>query len=80
MYLKYTRKPKVREFIAKQFLAKVAFCLVPVIAYLISWSGVMLTLREPTIWSALYAAVHRNLWIIFICGIPMILMSCNFGG
>lgn len=79
IYLKYTHKPEIRKFVAKQIWSKVALCLVPIIAFVICWSGALLDLKEPSIWSALYAGVHRNLWLIFICGIPLILMTCNCG-
>lgn len=80
IYLKYTHKQEVRNIITKHLLSKIAFFAAPVVAFLIFWSGAMLHLREPSIWSALYAGTHRNLWIIFMCAIPTILMSWNYGG
>lgn len=80
IYLKYTHKQEIRKIITKHPLSKIAFFAVPIIGFSIFWSGAMLHLREPSIWSALYAATHRNLWIIFICAIPTILMSCKCGG
>ncbi|XP_061397253.1 uncharacterized protein LOC133332901 [Musca vetustissima] len=33
--------------------------------------------HEPSIWTALYTGLHRNFWIILVCGIPVVAMASN---
>ncbi|KAM7344408.1 uncharacterized protein ACRADG_011146 [Cochliomyia hominivorax] len=79
IYLKYTRTETVRKFIHEHPMYIAAVHLNAIVAFLIFWLGPIMDAKEPSIWTALYAGLHRNLWIIFVCGIPLIFMSCNCG-
>ncbi|XP_065370013.1 nose resistant to fluoxetine protein 6-like [Calliphora vicina] len=79
IYLKYTRTEQVRTFMREKPIYTVAVHLVAIIAVFLFWLGPILDVRAPSVWSALYAGLHRNLWIIFVCGAPLLLMSCNCG-
>lgn len=79
IYLKYTRNEETRKFMREQTLYIVASHLLVILAFLLFWLGPILDVRGPSLWSALYAGMHRNIWIMTVCGIPLLIMSCNCG-
>lgn len=79
IYLKYTRTQEVRKFIYERPWYIAAVHTMAFVAALIFWLGPILDVRGPSLWSALYAGLHRNLWTIFVCGLPLLFMSCNCG-
>ncbi|XP_037827352.1 regulator of hypoxia-inducible factor 1-like [Lucilia sericata] len=80
IYLKYTRTEEIRKTIREKPIYTVATHFVAIVAFLLFWLGPILEVRAtPSIWSALYAGLHRILWIMFVCGLPLVMMSCNCG-
>ncbi|XP_073821718.1 nose resistant to fluoxetine protein 6-like [Musca autumnalis] len=75
IYLKFfaneTKSKKLQTML--QYLWPV----VPLTAWYIYYLGTILIFHEPSLWTALYSGLHRNIWILIVCGIPVMSMACN---
>ncbi|XP_061395969.1 nose resistant to fluoxetine protein 6-like [Musca vetustissima] len=75
IYQNYLREEEKRQRLQKIF--KYLWILPPMAAFLINYIGSIVIFYEPCIWTALYAGLHRNFWIILVCGIPIVAMACS---
>ncbi|XP_073821720.1 nose resistant to fluoxetine protein 6-like [Musca autumnalis] len=75
IYLKFianeTKSKKLQTML--QYLWPV----VPLTEWFIYYLGTILIFQEPSLWTALYSGLHRNIWILIVCGIPVMSMACN---
>ncbi|XP_061395970.1 nose resistant to fluoxetine protein 6-like [Musca vetustissima] len=75
IYQNYLRDEEKRQRFQKIF--KYLWILPPMAGFLINYIGSIVIFHEPSIWTALYTGLHRNFWIILVCGIPVVAMTSN---
>ncbi|XP_073846939.1 nose resistant to fluoxetine protein 6-like isoform X2 [Musca autumnalis] len=79
LYLKYLRTEELRRKVRGNLKFELSGWLAVPIAAGICYVGSRAILQEPSIWTALYGGLYRNLWIAFVCGLPLLGMACKCG-
>ncbi|XP_061395926.1 nose resistant to fluoxetine protein 6-like [Musca vetustissima] len=67
-YICHTEKRKIFSYL---------WIIVPLAAWFINYAGAIAIMSKASIWTALYTGLNRNLWIVFVCGIPILAMAFN---
>ncbi|XP_073821280.1 nose resistant to fluoxetine protein 6-like [Musca autumnalis] len=75
IYLKFIANENKSQKL--QTVLQYLWALVPLAAWFIDYLGTVLIFHESSLWTALYSGLHRNIWILFVCGIPVLSMACD---
>uniref|UniRef100_A0A1I8MG92 Acyltransferase 3 domain-containing protein n=1 Tax=Musca domestica TaxID=7370 RepID=A0A1I8MG92_MUSDO len=79
-YLLYSQNAELREKCQRILKYEIfAWLLVPLTMAGISYVGSITNFMQPSIWTALFAGLNRNIWNIIVCGIPVVVMACKRG-
>ncbi|XP_013099285.2 O-acyltransferase like protein-like [Stomoxys calcitrans] len=79
LYVKYLSKDEIRRKVRGVLKYELGAWVTLPIACGISLLGTIAIFQQPSIWTALFSGLNRNLWIIFVCGIPVLGMACKGG-
>lgn len=79
LYLTHLCKPEVQKRFRGVLKYELGGYLAVVIAFLIFLIGSTMMFKEPSIWTAIYSGLHRNIWIVGVCGLPLLGMACKGG-
>uniref|UniRef100_T1PG61 Acyltransferase n=1 Tax=Musca domestica TaxID=7370 RepID=T1PG61_MUSDO len=79
LYLSQLRKEEVRRKVRGVLKYELGAWLAFPIAACICFAGSKAIFQEPSVWTALYSGLYRNLWIVFVCGFPLLGMACQGG-
>uniref|UniRef100_A0A1I8NJC7 Acyltransferase 3 domain-containing protein n=1 Tax=Musca domestica TaxID=7370 RepID=A0A1I8NJC7_MUSDO len=75
IYQKYLchedRRQKLKQTI------KYLWLVVPLAGWIIDYVGTIMIFHEPSLWTALYTGLNRNLWILLVCFIPVLILACD---
>ncbi|XP_059225334.1 nose resistant to fluoxetine protein 6 isoform X1 [Stomoxys calcitrans] len=79
LYTNYLSKPEIQRKIRGVLKYEITFWLIFPIAAGITLAGTRMIFQQPSVWTALFSGLNRNLWIVFVCGIPVLGMTCKAG-
>ncbi|XP_059225828.1 O-acyltransferase like protein-like [Stomoxys calcitrans] len=79
LYIKFLSREKIRRKVQGVLKYELSILLIIPIGWLIIRCGTITVYFEPSIWTALLSGSYRNLWIVFVCGIPVLTMTCKAG-
>ncbi|XP_075165821.1 uncharacterized protein LOC142238146 isoform X2 [Haematobia irritans] len=78
LYLKYLSKDEFQRNFRGVLKYGIGVWLVALpMAISIIQMGTITIFQQPSIWTAFFSGINRNLWIVFVCGTAILTMACK---